>query len=91
MQRGRRPDTIVSDNGSEFSSNTILQWADRTRVGGRHIAPGKPQQNGIIESFNGKLRDESLNEKVFSSLAEARAVIEQWVTTTITSGRTLPT
>jgi hypothetical protein len=56
--RGQRPDTIVSDKGTEYTSNTILLWADQSDVGWHHIAPGKPQQNGFIENFNGRLRDE---------------------------------
>lgn len=60
-QRGR-PDTIVSDNGTEYTSNAVLAWADDTGVGWHYIAPGKPQQNGFNESFNGRLRDELLNE-----------------------------
>src|ERR1700720_3844808 len=77
-RRGRRPDTIVSDNGTEMTSNAILGWADETGVGWRYIAPGKPQQNGFIESFNGRLRDELLNETLFRSLPHARAVLEVW-------------
>ncbi|GGC94987.1 hypothetical protein GCM10010994_60880 [Chelatococcus reniformis] len=69
---------IVSDNGTEFTSNVILGWADETGVGWRYIAPGKPQQNGFIESFNGRLRDEPLNETLFRSLPHARAVLEAW-------------
>ncbi len=76
--RGRQPDTIVSDNGTELTSNAILGWADKTGVGWHYIAPGKPQQNGFIESFNGKLRDELLNETLFRSLPHARAVLEPW-------------
>jgi hypothetical protein len=76
--RGRRPDTIVSDNGTELTSNAILGWADQTGVGWHYIAPGKPQQNGFIESFNGRLRDELLNETLFKSLPHARAVLEAW-------------
>ena len=72
------PGTIVSDNGTELTSNAILGWADETDVGWHYIAPGKPQQNGFMESFNGKLRDECLNEHVFSTLAEARCIIEAW-------------
>ena len=56
-ERGR-PRMIVSDNGSEFTSNAILAWADQNRVEWHYIAPGKPMQNGFIESFNGRLRDE---------------------------------
>jgi len=77
-RRGKRPDTIVSDNGTELTSNAILGWADETGVGWHYIAPGKPQQNGFIESFNGRLRDELLNETLFRSLPHARAVLEAW-------------
>jgi putative transposase len=76
-QRGR-PDMIVSDNGTEYTSNAILGWADETGVGWHYIAPGKPQQNGMNESFNGRLRDELLNETLFRSLPHARAVLEDW-------------
>ena len=76
-QRGR-PDTIVSDNGTEYTSNAVLAWADDTGVGWHYIAPGKPQQNGFNESFNGRLRDELLNETLFRSLPHARAVLETW-------------
>jgi putative transposase len=56
----------------------MLEWANRTGVGWHYIDPGKPQQNGFVESFNGKFRDECLNEEVFATLAEARAVIGRW-------------
>lgn len=73
-----KPKMIVSDNGSEFTSNAILGWADRARVEWHYIAPGKPMQNGFIESFNGRLRDELLNETLFSSLTHARAALALW-------------
>lgn len=73
-----RPSMIVSDNGTELTCNAILKWAEDNGVEWHYIAPGKPQQNGFMESFNGKLRDECLNEHVFSSLAEARWIIELW-------------
>jgi putative transposase len=76
--RRGRPTTIVSDNGTELTSNAILAWADETGVGWHYIAPGKPQQNGFIESFNGRLRDELLNETLFRSLPHARATLEAW-------------
>ena len=76
-QRGR-PETIVSDNGTEYTSNAILEWANDTAVGWHYIAPGKPQQNGFNESFNGRLRDELLNETLFRSLHHAKAVLERW-------------
>jgi putative transposase len=59
--------------GTELTSNAILSWADETGVGWHYIAPGKLQQNGFIESFNGRLRDELLNETLFRSLPHARS------------------
>jgi len=73
-----KPEMIVSDNGTELTSNAMLKWAEENGIAWHYIAPGKPQQNGFMESFNGKLRDECLNEHVFSSLAEARRIIEAW-------------
>jgi putative transposase len=61
-------------NGTEMTSRAVLEWSNRAGIDWHYIAPGKPQQNGFIESFNGRLRDECLNEEVFASLAEARAV-----------------
>ncbi len=63
---------IVSDNGTEFASRAILKWASANRVKWHHIDPGKPQQNAFIESFNGSLRDELMNEELFDSLTDAR-------------------
>jgi putative transposase len=71
------PETMVSDNGTELTSGAVLRWATR-RVAWHYIEPGKPVQNAFIESFNSKLRDECLNEYVFTSLGEARAIIEAW-------------
>ena len=76
-ERGQ-PGTIVSDNGTEFTSMAILKWVQSTGIDWHYIAPGKPTQNAFIESFNGKLRDECLNETLFSSLAEARETLEAW-------------
>ena len=59
-----KPGCIVSDNGTEFTSRAILKWAEDNDVDWHYIDPGKPQQNGFIESFNGSLRDELLNEEV---------------------------
>jgi putative transposase len=73
----RRPAMIVSDNGTDFTSMAILRWSQE-KIGWDYIAPVKPQQNSFIESFNARLRDELLNEKVFSSLNEARILLEQW-------------
>jgi putative transposase len=77
IERGR-PKMIVSDNGSELTSNAILAWADQSRVVWHYIAPGKPMQNAFIESFNGRLRDELLNETLFTSLAQARVALGCW-------------
>ncbi|MFG1395303.1 IS3 family transposase [Roseixanthobacter pseudopolyaromaticivorans] len=73
-----RPATIVSDNGTELTSMAILKWCQQTGVEWHYIAPGKPMQNGFVESFNGRFRDECLNETLFSSLAQARAAIAAW-------------
>ena len=66
--------------GTEFTSHAILKWADGMQIEWHYIAPGKPQQNGFVESFNGRLRDECLNEHLFPSLAAARRIIEAWRT-----------
>jgi len=75
---GRRPLHIVVDNGPEFVSKAVDQWAARSGVNLRFIDPGKPMQNGFIESFNGKFRDECLSQHWFVSLEEARSVSEEW-------------
>jgi putative transposase len=69
---------IVSDNGTELTSLTISRWTQERRIEWHYIAPGKPQQNGFVESFNGRLRDECLNETLFSSLGQARSVLRAW-------------
>jgi putative transposase len=73
-----RPGTIVSDNGTEFTSNAILAWSEERGVAWHYIAPGKPTQNAFVESFNGRLRDEHLNETLFRSLPHARAELAAW-------------
>ena len=77
---GRRgkPGMIVSDHGTEFTSNAILAWSKDHRVEWHYIAPGKPMQNGYIESFNGRMRDELLNESLFFGLDHARSAIAEW-------------
>ncbi|WP_035723648.1 IS3 family transposase, partial [Bradyrhizobium sp. ARR65] len=70
-----KPKMVVSDNGTELTSNAILTWADQSRVAWYYIAPGKPMQNAFIESFNGRLRDELLNETLFTSLAQVRVTL----------------
>ena len=72
------PMMIVSDNGTEMTSNAILAWQEKPSVLWHYIAPGKPQQNGFVESFNGRFRDECLNEHLFRNRAHARSVIEDW-------------
>jgi len=77
-RRKARPETCVSDNGTEFTSMAILKWTQETGVAWHYIQPGKPQQNAFVESLNGRLRDECLNETAFSSLSEARTVLADW-------------
>jgi transposase InsO family protein len=76
-QRGK-PRVIRTDNGPEFVGKAMLTWAHRHGIDLRLIEPGKPNQNAYVESFNGRLRDECLNEHWFTSLAHARSVIEVW-------------
>ena len=73
-----KPAMIVSDNGTELTSNAVLRWAAERGIEWHYIAPGKPMQNAFVESFNGRLRDECLNESVFTSLAEVRRIVETW-------------
>ena len=73
-----KPACIVSDNGTEFTSRAILKWAGDNDVDWHYIDPGKPQQNGFIESFNGSLRDELLNEEIFDTLDDARRKLALW-------------
>ena len=88
-ERGR-PQMIVSDNGREFTSNAIIAWADRAKVESHCSAPGEPIQTRFIESFNGRLRDELLDETLFSTLSQAK---RPWATggpTTMDRGLTPP-
>jgi len=73
-----KPCMVVSDNGTELTSRAMLGWQEDRGVQWHYIAPGKPTQNGFIESFNGRLRDECLNEHLFTNLSEARRIIEAW-------------
>jgi transposase InsO family protein len=70
------PRTMAS--GTEMTSHAIFKWAQDRRIEWHYIAPGKPTQNAFIESFNGRLRDECLNEELFSTMPEARAVLAAW-------------
>ncbi len=78
ISRRGKPRSIVSDNGTELTSVAILTWCQETGVEWHYIAPGKPTQNAFIESFNGRLRDELLNETLFASLAHARVALADW-------------
>ena len=69
---------IRSDNGLEFVAKTVRRWLERSDVKTLFIAKGSPWENGYIESFNGKLRDEFLNRELFLSLEEARWMIDRW-------------
>jgi putative transposase len=77
-RRKAKPKVCVSDNGTELTSIAILKWQKERGVDWHYIAPGKPQQNAFAESFIGRLRDECLNETLFSSLEEARTVLAAW-------------
>ena len=72
------PKYIRSDNGPEFTAQDIRKWLSRLGVKTLYIEPGSPWENGYIESFNGKLRDELLNREIFMTLEEAKVLIEQW-------------
>ena len=73
-----RPLMLVSDNGTELTSRAILRWQEDQAVAWHYIAPGKPMQNGFVESLNGRFRDECLNEHLFRGLSAARDIIEEW-------------
>ena len=72
------PCMVVSDNGTELTSNAILQWQEERSVEWHYIAPGKPMQNGFVEALNGRLRDECLNEHLFRSYGHTREIIGRW-------------
>jgi putative transposase len=74
-----KPKMIVSDNGTELTSNAILAWSAEMGIEWHYIMPGKPMQNGYVESFNGRMRDELLNESLFLGLADVRSAIAAWV------------
>ena len=72
------PEHIRSDNGPEFTARAVRKWLNRLGVKTLFIEPGSPWENGYIESFNGKLRDELLNREIFTTLVEAKVLINQW-------------
>lgn len=73
-----KPQSIIIDNGPEFKSKVFCQWANEQQIKLRFIDPGKPTQNAYVESFNGKFRDECLNQHWFSSMQEAKFIIARW-------------
>ena len=77
-ERGK-PGMIVSDNGTELTSNAVLAWCGDAEITWHYIAPGRPMQNGYVESFNGRMRDELLNETLFLGLDHARCAIADWI------------
>ena len=77
MDRGV-PESIRSDNGPEFTAQAVRDWLKAVGVKTLYIEPGSPWENGYVESFNGKLRDELLNREVFENLREAQVLIERW-------------
>ncbi len=72
---------IVSGDGTEFTSNAILEWAEKMKVTWHYLAPGKPMQNGKCEAFNGRMRDELLNETLVFGIAHARDAVAAWTHT----------
>ncbi|MCD0421842.1 IS3 family transposase [Rubrivivax sp. JA1024] len=80
VERHGKPGMIVSDNGTEFTCNAMLAWCRDNNIDWHFIAPGKPMQNGFVESFNGRMRDELLNETLFFDLHDARTKITAWIT-----------
>jgi len=78
IERRGKPGMIVSDNGTELTSNAILAWCAEHKLQWHYIAPGKPMQNAFVESFNGRMRDELLNETLFRDLDHARTVVADW-------------
>ena len=78
IERRGMPETIRCDNGPELTSRHFLSWCEERRIQLIHIQPGRPMQNGHVESFNGRLRDECLNANWFRTVADARAKISAW-------------
>ncbi len=79
ITRRGKPGLVVSDHGTEFTSNAMLAWSESAKVPWHFIAPGKPMQNGICEAFNGRMRDELLNETLFFGLDHARSAVARWI------------
>jgi putative transposase len=79
VARRGKPGSIVSDNGTEFTCNAMLTWSKDNAIDWHFIAPGKPIQNAFVESFNGRMRDEFLNETLFFDLDDARNKLAEWI------------
>ena len=77
MQHGV-PQDLRSDNGAEMTAHVVREFLGGLKVGTLYIEPGSPWENGYLESFNGKLRDELLNGEILTSLVEAKILVEQW-------------
>jgi putative transposase len=78
IEKRGRPDSLRSDNGPEFTSRRMLGWTEDRKINLIHIQPGRPMQNGHVESFHGRLRDECLNATWFRTLNHVRQILEQW-------------
>jgi putative transposase len=77
-QRGRAPQFVRCDNGPEFTANALRDWCRFSRAGSAYIEPASPWQNAYIESFGSRIRDELLTVEIFSCLAEAQVMVEDW-------------
>jgi len=78
MEQRGAPKALRCDNGPEFTSRHFIGWCEENKIAVTYIQPGRPMQNGYVESFNGRFRDECLNTHWFLNLADARGKIEQW-------------
>jgi putative transposase len=78
IKKRGKPEQIISDNGTEFTSIAILKWSEEASIEWHYIQPGKPMQNGTLESFNGRVRDEFLNQHLFMSIKEAKELAVDW-------------
>jgi putative transposase len=88
IERRGMPESIRCDNGPELTSRHFLRWCEERKILLIHIQPGRPMQNGHVESFNGRLRDECLNANWFRSLADAREKLRHGNKTTTANGPT---
>lgn len=77
-REGHLPRSLRTDNGPEFTGRALNEWAQKHGVRLEYSRPGKPTDKGFVESFNGRLRDECLNQNIFVTLAETRRILEEW-------------